>query len=121
MNDTNRRVSVALGYFDGLHLAHRAVLDAALAGRDRGLTPVVLLFDAPPAEVLTGRAVPRLLADADRDRLLTNRGFALHKIRFAEIRYAATGVSGTGAETAAASQADHSRRAAARISSTHSP
>lgn len=86
MNDTNRRVSVALGYFDGLHLAHRAVLDAALAGRDRGLTPVVLLFDAPPAEVLTGRAVPRLLADADRDRLLTNRGFALHKIRFAEIR-----------------------------------
>ena len=86
MNDSKRRAAVALGFFDGLHIAHRAVLDAALAGRDRGFTPVVRLFDAPPAEILTGRAVPRLLTDADRDRLLTNRGFALHKISFAEIR-----------------------------------
>ena len=49
---------VALGVFDGVHLAHRAILDTAVArARASGGTPVACTFDPHPAEVLQpGRA-----------------------------------------------------------------
>ncbi len=37
--------AVALGFFDGLHKGHRAVIDAALACREQGLAPAVFTFD----------------------------------------------------------------------------
>ncbi len=36
---------VSFGYFDGLHLGHRAVLDCLLAQAETGLRPVLLSFD----------------------------------------------------------------------------
>jgi riboflavin kinase/FMN adenylyltransferase len=53
---------VTLGVFDGVHLGHRAILEAT---RDeaavRGLTSLALVFDPPPVEVLRpGTSVPRL-------------------------------------------------------------
>lgn len=86
MKQQSSKTAVALGYFDGLHIAHQKVLDAALAKKAEGLIPSVLLFDVPPAEALTGQKIPRLMTDADRDRVLENRGFAPRRIRFAEIR-----------------------------------
>ncbi len=81
-----RKAAVALGYFDGIHIAHRAVLGAALAQKENGLVPTVLVFDEPPAEALTGVPVPRLMTDADRDRLLTAQGFTLKRACFREIK-----------------------------------
>ncbi len=86
MKQQSSKTAVALGYFDGLHIAHQKVLDAALAKKAEGLIPSVLLFDVPPAEALTGQKIPRLMTDADRDRVLENRGFAPRRVRFAEIR-----------------------------------
>ena len=52
---------VAIGNFDGVHLGHRAVIEAALAeARERTLTPLVLTFDPHPAEVLGRGARPPL-------------------------------------------------------------
>ncbi|MEI9948959.1 MAG: bifunctional riboflavin kinase/FAD synthetase [Pseudomonadota bacterium] len=52
---------VAIGNFDGVHLGHRAVIDAALSeARDSGLRPLVLTFDPHPAEVLGRGARPPL-------------------------------------------------------------
>ena len=42
--------AVALGLFDGVHLGHRAVLDAVCAQRANGLTPSVFTFE--PESVL---------------------------------------------------------------------
>lgn len=81
-----KKRALALGYFDGLHIAHTAVLKEAAAQKARGLAPAVLLFDVHPAEALSGARVPRLLTEADRDALLSNMGFELIKIPFAEIR-----------------------------------
>ena len=79
--------AVALGYFDGLHIAHLRVLDAAREGaKEKDLVPGVLLFDRPPAEVVTGVAVPRLMTDADRDETLRDWGFELLNAAFASIR-----------------------------------
>jgi len=52
---------VAIGNFDGVHLGHRAVIEAALSeARDRGLSPLVLTFDPHPAEVVGRGARPPL-------------------------------------------------------------
>ena len=78
--------SVALGFFDGLHLGHKKVLMNAMSERANGLTPGVMLFDRPPFEELTGKKVPRLLTDEARDKILTDSGFSLFNVSFSEIR-----------------------------------
>lgn len=78
--------SVALGFFDGLHLGHKKVLMNAMSERANGLAPGVMLFDRPPFEELTGKKVPRLLTDEARDKILTNSGFSLFNVSFSEIR-----------------------------------
>lgn len=40
--------AVALGYFDGLHLGHKAVLNEALKAKKRGLTPAAFTFSSTP-------------------------------------------------------------------------
>lgn len=52
---------VAIGNFDGVHLGHRAVIQAALAEAQASkLSPLVLTFDPHPAEVLGRGARPPL-------------------------------------------------------------
>lgn len=52
-------VVVALGTFDGVHLAHRAVLSTAVSrGRDLGLPAIACTFDPRPTEVLQPARAP---------------------------------------------------------------
>lgn len=78
--------AAALGYFDGLHLAHIKVLQAALKEKENGLTPCVLLFDESPAKVLSGADVPKLLIDADREAVIRGMGLEIIKIKFSDIK-----------------------------------
>jgi FAD synthetase len=67
-------VALTMGVFDGVHLGHRALLDAtALAARERGLRSVALVFDPHPDEVLRpGTRVPRLAPlDVNQERIQT--------------------------------------------------
>ncbi len=54
--------AVAIGTFDGVHLGHRRILEAALAD---GLTPTVVTFDPHPRAVLTGNQI-ELVASVER-------------------------------------------------------
>ena len=56
------RAVVTLGVFDGVHLGHRAVLEATRdTAAEGGMTSVALVFDPPPDEVLRpGTRVARL-------------------------------------------------------------
>jgi len=74
-----KKRAIALGAFDGLHVAHAAVLESAVKP---GLAPAVLLFDQHPLRLLRGAAPPRLLADEDRDALLREKGLEILKIPF---------------------------------------
>lgn len=62
---------IALGFFDGVHLGHGALLQkTAEVGRARGLTPAALTFDRHPGSVLTGKRVPLLTTVSDRRALM---------------------------------------------------
>jgi riboflavin kinase / FMN adenylyltransferase len=58
---------VTIGFFDGVHLGHRAVLGRTVqSARDRGVRSVAITFDRHPREVLTPDDVPRLLTTVER-------------------------------------------------------
>jgi len=71
--DAEKRV-IALGFFDGLHLGHRALLEKT-AERARALdcTPSVISFDTHPSRTVTGGAVELIHSPLDRSALLRER------------------------------------------------
>lgn len=61
------RRSIALGFFDGLHLGHRALLRRTVErGAALGLAPALLTFDRSPREFVTGTPVPLLTTNEER-------------------------------------------------------
>ncbi len=67
----NQRKVIALGFFDGVHMGHGALL-RTVAERARALDalPCAFTFDQSPAAAVTGRAVPLLTGVDDRARLM---------------------------------------------------
>ena len=75
--DKQRRV-IALGFFDGVHLGHGALLRrVAQRAKELDALPCAFTFDRSPAAALTGRAVPLLTGVDDRAQLME----ALYGIR----------------------------------------
>ncbi len=75
--------AVALGYFDGIHLGHKAVLGKTLEMAEKmGLTPVVMLFDIHPRKLLTGSVPPVLLSEERKRKLLKEMGFEVFDFDF---------------------------------------
>ncbi len=67
----NQRKVIALGFFDGVHMGHGALL-RTVAERAKALdaVPCAFTFDRSPAAALTGKAVPLLSGVDDRERLM---------------------------------------------------
>jgi riboflavin kinase/FMN adenylyltransferase len=62
---------VTVGFFDGVHLGHRAVLERTVErAHERGVPAVAVTFDRHPREVLTPGSEPRLLTTVDRKAAL---------------------------------------------------
>src|SRR5438128_236161 len=62
---------VALGTFDGVHLAHRAVLATAVErARELGVSAVACTFDPHPAEVLQPGRAPQPITTLEERLLL---------------------------------------------------
>jgi len=62
---------IALGFFDGVHLGHGALLRRTVEeARRRGCTPAVFTFDRPPKEVVTGIPCPLINSPEDRKDLM---------------------------------------------------
>ncbi len=81
----NQGTAVALGYFDGIHLGHKSVLDTALEwAREENLVPVVMLFDVHPRKLISGSVPPVLLSEEKKRKLLTEMGFTVVDFNFRE-------------------------------------
>lgn len=67
----NQRKVIALGFFDGVHMGHGALL-RTVAERARGLDalPCAFTFDRSPTAALTGKAIPLLSGVDDRAALM---------------------------------------------------
>lgn len=77
--------AVALGYFDGIHLGHQAVLNTALDyAKKEKLVPVVMLFDIHPRKLISGVIPPMLTSEEKKRQLLTGMGFTVVDFNFRE-------------------------------------
>ena len=71
---------IALGFFDGVHLCHAALLRRTVeAAAQRGVTPAVFTFDRPPKEVVTGVPCPLINSAEDR-RELVRRLYGIQEV-----------------------------------------
>ncbi len=62
---------IALGFFDGVHLGHGALLArVAQLARETGATPTAFTFDAHPASRILGQQIPQLSTPQDRAGLM---------------------------------------------------
>lgn len=72
--DNTRRVA-ALGFFDGVHLGHQALMAKAREQAEKlGARPSVITFDAHPDLIVRGEQVPLLESMDDRRELIARAG-----------------------------------------------
>jgi len=70
-----KKVSIACGNFDGLHIGHREIIKKLIEVSDKnGSQPVVLTFYPHPREVLTGVKVQNLTSNSTKHKLLKELG-----------------------------------------------
>lgn len=85
---SNQPASVALGYFDGIHLGHRAVInDAVDFAQKNNLIPTVFTLLQSPRKVLFNEKVEGVITVSEKLALLEKMGIAqVYIIDFNEIR-----------------------------------
>lgn len=68
--------AVSIGYFDGVHKGHVALLNRLVSqAKERGLESVVVTFSIHPREALNANYVPKLITlNEERYKLLENQG-----------------------------------------------
>ncbi|MDR0839396.1 MAG: riboflavin biosynthesis protein RibF, partial [Oscillospiraceae bacterium] len=79
---TQKKRAIALGFFDGVHIGHSALLERAIAvAADAGLVPSVITFDTHPLALVTGKKVPLINSAEDRAGLI-HRIFGIEDVIF---------------------------------------
>lgn len=74
-----RRV-IAMGFFDGVHRGHAALLNRTReVAQERGVTSTVLTFENHPDELVFGRKTPLINTLADRRRMIA-RDYGIQEI-----------------------------------------
>lgn len=69
--DLNKKKVIALGFFDGVHLGHQALMAKAVErARALDMVPAVFTFDRSPREYVTGQRVPLLTTAEERCQLI---------------------------------------------------
>ena len=83
--ERERGTAIALGYFDGIHIGHRAVLERALdATKEKNLIPTVMLFDIHPRKLVSGTVPPMLMSEEQKREALAVMGFRVVDFNFRE-------------------------------------
>jgi len=86
-----RRV-IALGFFDGIHIGHSALMRKVLEiGKRENLVPSVITFDRHPVSLVSGEKVPLINSPEDRAGLI-HRVFGIDDIIFLHFDRATAGM-----------------------------
>ncbi len=71
MNHTDTKRVIALGFFDGVHIGHGALLSlCARRAKELGAVPAAFTFDVHPSALILHNQVPLLSTPADRAGLM---------------------------------------------------
>lgn len=74
---------IALGFFDGVHIGHGALLRRTVERAGQlGIKPAVVTFDRPPKEVVTGQPVALINSPQERQDLI-RRLYGIEQVIFA--------------------------------------
>lgn len=69
------KIIYALGFFDGVHLGHQALLrECCVLAKALGATAAAITFDRHPGSLISGNATPLINSIYDRDILLRSYG-----------------------------------------------
>ncbi|MGI5970137.1 MAG: riboflavin biosynthesis protein RibF [Oscillospiraceae bacterium] len=79
---TGSKKVLALGFFDGLHLGHAALLKRTNeVAKELGATPAILTFDKHPGDLIFGYTIPLINSKSDR-AYLAEKYFGIRDIIF---------------------------------------
>lgn len=68
---TEKKRVIALGFFDGIHIGHSALMERVLKiAETRDLLPSVITFDQNPKTIVTGQQIPLISSIEDRVGLI---------------------------------------------------
>jgi riboflavin kinase/FMN adenylyltransferase len=73
--DINSSSAVALGYFDGLHIGHKEVLNSAINQKKDGLKSIVFTFKENPLCNISKTTPKRILTNSLKVKMLDKMGF----------------------------------------------
>lgn len=80
-------LSIALGYFDGIHKGHQKVISWAVKLKNLGLTPAVLTFNQSPKSVLFGYPENKIISTEEKNKILESMNIELlYSVDFEQIR-----------------------------------
>lgn len=71
---TNEYSAVALGFFDGIHKGHKAVIEKAVKSKSEGLAPTLYTFLQSPHGILMGKAPEMLENSLHKENTLEKLG-----------------------------------------------
>ena len=75
MIEKDAKRTIALGYFDGVHCGHQALMKLAVQrAKENGAVSSVFTFNVHPDTVITGRRVPLITSEARRGAEIRERG-----------------------------------------------
>ena len=77
-----KKCVLALGFFDGVHLGHAALLRRTVqAAAEQGIVPAVMTFDTHPDTLVLQKAVPLINSAPDRAKLI-RENFGIDRVEF---------------------------------------
>lgn len=81
------KTCVALGFFDGVHMGHKRIIESMVSkARSKGTVPVVFTFLKSPQEILKGKLIKRILSEDDKELTLSSLGVGkIYAIDFSKI------------------------------------
>ncbi len=66
--------AAALGFFDGIHIGHRAVIERTVDAKKDGLTPIVFTFSKSPKGIISGKTLEMLESSEQKARHFEKTG-----------------------------------------------
>ena len=67
--------AIALGFFDGVHIAHRKIISLAVDyAKKNNLSPIALSFDASPTELLSDCRIKYLTTNEEKQSIIESLG-----------------------------------------------